>query len=632
MWLVPEENSTKIVVGNADQAGSTSPAATIAAPISDLKALKISDGVFTLAFAAKAKRDGTIFKPQEEQQSLSNAKLYDNLFVRHWDTYVTPNSNAIWHTTLHKQKDMTVTRAGKYSLGNLTNILRDSGLESPIPTFGGLDNFDIGIKGICFVAKDPNLNPAFNTKSNFYYVPIEYEDDGPRYASPIMSVVEGFKGAATSPAFSEDGERAVFLQMKENGYESDRNNVFMVHVAEPRSAVELMGGSEAKELWDRSPSSVSFAGNSDILLLTAEEEGRVKLFKLDLSKDAADLDKRPMALTKKGSVSEVRNLGLETSRVLLSGTNLIDNSHYSILDVEDQGSLLQIISSNSQNGSRFRLSEDQISEIWFEGADAYKVHAWVIKPSDFDADKKYPLAYLIHGGPQGSWEDSWSTRWNPAVFAEQGYVVVTPNPTGSTGYGQAFTDAIKGHWGGRPYEDLVKGFEYIESEMDFVDVDRSVALGASYGGYMMAWMQGHPLAKRFKALVCHDGSFNLPAMLSSDEQYFPNHDFGGPPTVEPQAWNQWSPHAHISNWTTPMLVVHNELDYRLPISEGLAMFNVLQERDIKSRFLTFPDQNHWVLSEENSLVWHTIVLNWINSFVGLPQYKDEADLGVVIQN
>ena len=221
---------------------------------------------------------------------------------------------------------------------------------------------------------------------------------------------------------------------------------------------------------------------------------------------------------------------------------------------------------------------------------------------------------------------------NPLVFAEQGYVVILPDPTGSTGYGQHFTDSIKDQWGGRPYNDLVNGFNYVKNNLHFVDTQRSVALGASYGGYMMAWIQGQQLAKEFKALVCHDGSFNLPAQLASDEQYFPNREFGGPATDASHGWEKWSPHHHIANWTTPMLVIHNELDYRLPISDGLAMFNVLQERQIKSRFLSFPNENHWVLKEENSLVWHTVVLNWINSFVDLPLYKDEADLGIVVQN
>ena len=185
-------------------------------------------------------------------------------------------------------------------------------------------------------------------------------------------------------------------------------------------------------------------------------------------------------------------------------------------------------------------------------------------------------------------------------------------------------DAIKGSWGGLPYQDLVHGFDYIKQNLYYVDTDRAVALGASYGGYMMNWFQGHSLGRVFKALVCHDGVFSMTNQISSDEQYFPNHDLGGPYWDAKETWEKWDPARFTGSWSTPMLVIHNELDYRLPISEGLAMFNVLQERGIDSRFLTFSDENHWVLKEENSLVWHTVVLNWINKYVGLPPYKEES--------
>jgi len=228
--------------------------------------------------------------------------------------------------------------------------------------------------------------------------------------------------------------------------------------------------------------------------------------------------------------------------------------------------------------------------------------------------------------------DSWSTRWNPAVFSEQGYVVIAPNPTGSTSYGQDFTDGIQNQWGGRPYEDLIKGFEYIKENLSYVDTDRAVALGASYGGYMINWIQGHDLGRKFKALVCHDGVFGMTNQMSSDEQYFPSHDLSGPIWAALENWERWDPSRHTGNWSTPQLVIHNELDYRLPISEGLAAFNVLQMKGVESRFLSFPDENHWVLKPENSLVWHTVVLNWINKFVGLPAYKDETELGFEVQS
>ena len=249
----------------------------------------------------------------------------------------------------------------------------------------------------------------------------------------------------------------------------------------------------------------------------------------------------------------------------------------------------------------------------------------MVKPSFFKPGKKYPLAYLIHGGPQGAWNDQWSTRWNPAVFAEQGYIVITPNPTGSTGYGQEFTDAIRENWGGAPYEDLVRGFEYIESELGhFVDTTRAVALGASYGGYMMNWIQGHDLGRKFKALVCHDGVFSMTSQVASDEQYFPVHDLGGPIWKNQAGFDKWDPSRFTHNWSTPQLIIHNELDYRLTIAEGLAAFNVLQMRGVDSRFLSFPDENHWVLGHENSLVWHTVVIDWINMYVGLPALGDKG--------
>jgi dipeptidyl aminopeptidase/acylaminoacyl peptidase len=228
-------------------------------------------------------------------------------------------------------------------------------------------------------------------------------------------------------------------------------------------------------------------------------------------------------------------------------------------------------------------------------------------------------------GPQASWLDSWSYRWNPAVMAEQGYVVVCPNPTGSTGYGQEFTDAIQGQWGGLPYQDLVLGFDYLSKNQPYIDTDRAVALGASYGGFMMNWIQGQPLGRKFKAIVCHDGVFSMAGQMASEELWFPHHDLAGWPWQNPKAWEQWDPSRFTRNWSTPQLVIHSDLDYRLTISEGLAAFNVLQARGVKSQFLTFPDENHWVLKPENSLMWHKVVFNWINEHVGLPKYSEKTE-------
>ena len=655
IWLKTGANSTKLIVGHADEAGQTHVAASISAPISDFKVKQLSDGKFAIVLVAKALPNGNLYSPGQENHPRSSALLFDNLFVRHWDKYVTPSKNALWHGILEAPKSGLATRQGSYTLSKLTNIQKDAKLESPIAPFGGVDDFDLSSAGVIFVAKDPSLNPAFNTKSSLYIVSIASQSNNLEYTAPLQVSVEGFEGASASPRFSSDGKRIVFLQMKQNGYESDQNQIIVLDTAHRNGALEVISKNVVNDGWNRSPSSVSFGRDFATLVFTAEDLGRVKLFTLDISDNTRAPRYTPTPLTEHGQVSSFNLLGDAGSLLLVSGTSFIDNSFYLVLDISGADPA-RLVTSSSQNGTFFHLSSAQVSEIWFDGADGFTVHAWVIKPSDFEPDKTYPLAYLIHGGPQGSWAEDWSTRWyvfqhasslvnnsfdetmgltvvrNPMIFAEQGYIVVLPDPTGSTGYGQEFTDNIQGQWGGRPYQDLVNGFEHIKNHLHYVDTDRAVALGASYGGYMMAWIQGQPLGRVFKALVCHDGSFILPAQLASDEQYFPNHEMGGPITENEHQWDEWSPHLHISNWTTPMLVIHNELDYRLPISEGLAMFNVLQERGIKSRFLSFPDENHWVLKEENSLVWHTVVINWINSFVGLPSYKDEADLGIVVQN
>lgn len=557
---------------------------------------------------------------------------------------MTENRNAIFLATLKKDDK-------KFSLSKLVNALKGSGLESPIQPFGGTDHFDISRNGLVFTAKDPDLNPATHTKTNIYVVASESfwkADVESEYLANIVKVpIFGFEGASTSPVWDKEGKSIAFLSMREDGYEADKNQVFIIpNWNNPGWVEHLWATEDGKGAWDRSPQSITW-GQDQQIYLTAEEAGRVNIFtaSTDFKKD-----KKPTVTVKGGAVSGVTLL--KDGSLFLSSTSLIENSLYSILpasasheviadgnhyelppgstDADDVSvntypayRMTTYVSSNTHNGSTFGLSRRQIDEIRFEGAKKKTyVHAWVVKPSFFKPDKKYPLAYLIHGGPQGAWEDAWSTRWNPAVFAEQGYVVVAPNPTGSTGYGQNFTDAIQGEWGGLPYEDLVKGFEYIKKNVDYVDTNRAVALGASYGGYMMNWIQGHELGRSFKALVTHDGVFSMTAQLASEEIYFPFHDLKGPLWKTPETWAQWDPSRFAGNWATPHLIIHSELDYRLTINEGLAAFNVLQTRGVESQLLTFPDENHWVLKPENSLMWHEVVLDWINGHVGLEKYTE----------
>ncbi|OXV10489.1 hypothetical protein Egran_01751 [Elaphomyces granulatus] len=618
VWLKEKENgNTSFIVGDVCGVERPYTAGTVPGPVSNLKTTVIESGTKVgFAVSGKANPDGSLYNPKDAKKPLSSARLYTSLFVRHWDSYAEPQKNTIWYGLLQITPSSASGPRKKFSLSGLTNLMAVSGLEgveSPIPPFGGADHFDISPAAIVFVAKDPVLNPSTHTSCICYYCPMfSWVEVGIREAKTCQ--LSNLQGAMTSPALSSDGSSIVLLVMKEDGYESDQNRIVYVPNPWDGKMIEIFSSTNGLGQWSLSPSSVSWSNDDKSWLIHVEELGRGALYQLPL----ADIEHiTPASLTRLTHTGYVTDVIPAAGKLFVSSNSLVENSLYTVIDPAAPDDVT-VISSSSRGGAALGLSTSQVDEIWYPGADGNDVHAWVVKPSRFDSKKKYPLAYLIHGGPQGAWNDQWSTRWNPAVFAEQGYVVITPNPTGSTGYGQAFTDAIRGSWGGLPYIDLVKGMEYIEKHLSYVDVDRAVALGASYGGYMVNWIQGHPLGRKFKALVTHDGIFNMVSQLASDEQYFPTHDMGGPLWKVPEEWAKWDPSRFTRNWATPHLIIHNELDYRLTIAEGLAAFNVLQMKAIDSAFLTFPDENHWVLNTENSLVWHQTVLDWINKHVGLP--------------
>jgi len=578
-----------------------------AGSLANAKAKRLDNGSVYFCCSAPTTPKGELYWPAAEPKKHSSAKIYTSLFVRHWDTWASENENSLWFGKLTK-------RDGKWAFESpgLTNLLANTGLSSPIPPFGGTGDFDISKDGIVFVAKDPKLNPARYTKSDLYYIPLQNgaasKDKGPQ-----MIKTQGLRGYSMSPVFSRDGKKVAFTRMKSDQYEADRPRLLVVTDISDLDSVEEF--SESKETAQWRPDSVVW-GKDDQMIVAAEKHGRVSLWELSAQSLKEGKSK---ALFQQGSVSDAKFLG-DTSTLLVTSRSRIENSCYSILNTQD-GSVREL-SSSSKRGKSFGLSRDQCSELWYKGAAGYDVHALVMTPSNFDKSKTYPLAFLIHGGPQSAWMDDWSTRWNPAVFAEQGYVVVCPNPTGSTGYGQDHVDAITENWGGTPYEDLVKCFDHLEKEVSYVDTKNAVALGGSYGGYMINWIQGHGLGRKFKALVCHDGIFSTLNQWATEELFFTEHDFGGTLWDNRKSYEKWDPARHTGQWQTPTLIIHSELDYRLPISEGLAMFNVLQARKVPSKLLMFPDENHWVLKPENSLVWHREVLNWINHFSGIA--KDAA--------
>ncbi|KAH9908925.1 prolyl oligopeptidase [Xylariomycetidae sp. FL2044] len=683
-------DTTSLMVADATKPGSRPyQVGSFRGTISNLKA-KVIDGKGTVAIACTAltTADGKMYcaaDDQEKKSSHSSARVYSSLFVRHWDHYVTKHRSAVFYGALkkeggsHNQHRYRLQGSESGSSG-LTNALAGTRLECPVPTFGGASDFDIGPRGLVFLSKDPDLNPALWTKTDLYYVPLSSFAEEQTPAAPQIVRTGRLQGYTGNPVFSHDGNRVAFKRMRHRQYESDKWRLLLLpDVGDLSNVQEFYGlGEEDGENgdneggWDLRPETIVWSADDSELFVTAEKEARQVLFRLPSTPlEARDL---PVQMTWGGTIGDFFNLattnkgssgdddGVEeeeeeeedkSKMLLLTSSSLIDNSSYSVLDTSAApGTKPRLISSSSREGRTFGLSSDQVSEFWFPAGGrsssssssstttittaptTYKAHALVMKPSTFDPSsnkKKYPLAFLIHGGPQGAWADSWSTRWNAAVFAEQGYVVVMPNPTGSTGYGQAFIDAIAGDWGGRPYEDLVDCFDYVRENMgDYVDTGNAVALGASYGGYMINWIQGHPLGRSFRALVCHDGIFSTLADWSTEELFFVLHDMRGAPWdpgARSETYARWDPAARVGHWATPQLVVHSELDYRLPVSEGLAAFNALQTRGVESRFLTFPDENHWVLKPENSLVWHKEVLGWINKYTGLDAKQLAEDLG-----
>ncbi|KAF3902120.1 hypothetical protein ABW21_db0203707 [Orbilia brochopaga] len=512
--------------------------------------LKIRAGEnFNFVVSAPAFKDGSIYSEDTAPKKHSTGRVYTSLFVRHWDEWISEYKSNLFSGTIAQ----TVT--GDFKVGtDVRNLIHGTDLETPIAPFGGAGDFDISPDGkhVIFLSKDPKRDLAQNTASYVYAVPFD--------ASAKPKAINPHHGASSSPRFSSDGTKVVYLQMHENGYEADKNEIF---ITEFNADYEFVITQVAKS-WDRSPSSVIWSANDNYLYLIAEEFGREKVFHLPVvstSPDSnSDLDPTSSLTSPNFYMFVPATKGIATPLLsplmTLNGVDTIPD----------------------EPGTWHGLSRSQVSDFFYPGTDDYKVHAWMIKPSFFDKSKKYPLLFFIHGGPQGAWIDGWSYRWNPAVMAEQGYIVVALNPTGST-------------------------------------------------GYMINWIAGQPLGKKFKALVCHDGIFNTINMYATEELWFIDHDFNGQIFEHRQHFERWNPVGHVKNWTTPMMIIHSSKDYRIPISEALAAFNVLQIKGIKSKFLTFPDENHWVLKPENSLVWHKEVLEWMAEFTGLKVNIGEVESG-----
>ncbi|EEB06096.1 serine protease [Schizosaccharomyces japonicus yFS275] len=544
------------------------------APIYDLK-ITTQDSTVRVVFS------GLSEKPKKNPPKVHE---YESIFARHWDHWITSEKNTIFSLDFNR----TSSRSWLLPLSDdAKNLLLGTSLESPMEPFNEATDYSSSFENLVFVAKDPDLNPALNSRTIVYLF---------NYAASTLTALSETQGACSSPVISHDNTIIAWLEMKTAKYESDRNRIAIYDLTTGKRKI-------IADDWDRSPSNIFIGRNGDdiILYAIADDEGRQRLFSVNPSTEAVT------QLTKEHSVIAA---SYANERLWLSRASFKKPTYFTVADLQGNESILY--------DNRVGLDNLGVEELWISRG-SYRVHSWVVKPSNFDAHRKYPLAVFIHGGPQGSWLDGWSYRWNAAVFAEAGFVVLAINPTGSTGYGQAFTDAIQGNWGGAPYKDIEATVVYAAKSLGYIDEDKIVALGASYGGYMINWIQGQPLAKKLKAVVCHDGVFStLNTFYTTDEIYFSTHDFLGTPWEAREVYERWNPANLVDKWSVPELIIHSSKDYRLPESEGLAAFNALQYKQIPSKLVIFEDENHWVLSPENGLKWHQNVLSWIKRYTKHP--------------
>jgi dipeptidyl aminopeptidase/acylaminoacyl peptidase len=528
--------------------------------------------------------EGTRQKLAEAAKRKETGRVYERIFVRHWDTW---NDGRRSHLFV-----MPVT--GK---GEPVDMMPKMDADTPSKPFGSSNEFAFTPDGreLVFTARDAGRREPWTTNFDLYRVPIDA-------SSPPICFTGRNEAWDCQPSFSPDGKTMAYLATSRPGYEADR---FRIVLRQWSSGEERV----LTEAWDRSAEEICWSADGRSIYALAHNLGQHSLFAVDVATGRARI------LVKDG----------DASSPTICGAGVV----YSLSGLKSPAELCSVRPDGAEHHGLTRLNAEKVAaarmgdfeQFAFRGYNKETVYAYVVKPVDFDPAKKYPLALLIHGGPQGSFGNTFHYRWNPQVYAGAGYATLMIDFHGSVGYGQAFSDSIRGDWGGKPLEDLKSGLTAAIARYPWIDGDRVGALGASYGGYMINWIAGQ-WPDRFKCLVNHDGNLDeRMAYFDTDELWFPEWEHVGTPWTNMEGYEKQNPVNFVDRWKTPMLVIHGAKDYRIADSQGLGTFNALQRRGIPSKLLYFPDENHWVLAPHNSILWHKTVIGWLDQWLKTDNYR-----------
>lgn len=513
---------------------------------------------------------------EEKKKSLVKAQIFDELLFRHWNA---------WRDSTRSHVFVTPADEGK------ARDLSPGDFDVPPISLGSSHDYTFSPDGkeMCFVRNtDPELRLGLGTNNDLFISSIEGGD--------IIKITEN-RANDNSPHYSPDGRYIAYRAMRRPGFEADRY-CLMLYDRKTKHITNLT------EKLDASVAEIIWSLESSDIYITFGEKGRTVLARVSIADQVVE------RILNNHTISSLQ-LFPSGKRLVFLKQGIHAPSELYVFDVASKSldPLTRI------NGPLLEeLAMNPAEEFWFEGAEGDKVHGYLLKPPQFEPDKKYPLVMLIHGGPQGAWHDNFHYRWNAQMFASPGYVVAMINFHGSTGYGQDFTDSISGDWGGRPFKDIMLGLDYLLSHYDFMDKDKVGAAGASYGGYMINWIEGH--TNRFNCLISHAGVFDLRSMFGGTEElWFPEWEFQGTPWTNPDQYKKWSPSFYVQNFKTPCLVIHGQYDFRLPVTQGFQFFTALQRMHVPSKLLYFPDEGHFVTKPQNAQLWWKTMHEWLAEYL-----------------